>query len=84
MKGKALKIQYTIRDVPQEIDAILRRKAAQRAQSLNKVILDELAAATGGHKAKVDLSDVVGRWTPDEGFDEIISSQRQIDLEKWK
>ena len=77
MKGKARKIQYTIRDVPQEIDA-------KRGQSLNKVILDELAAATGGHKAKADLSDVVGRWTPDEGFDEIISSQRQVDLEKWK
>ena len=84
MKGKAHKIQYTIRGVPREIDAILRRKAAQRAQSLNQVILDELAAATGGRKPKADFSDLVGRWTPDPAFDEIIASQRQIDLEKWK
>lgn len=84
MKGKARKIQYTIRGVPPEIDAILRRKAAQRAQSLNQIILDELAAATGGRKPRADFSDVVGRWTPDAGFDEIIRSQRQIDLEKWK
>jgi hypothetical protein len=41
MKGKARKIQYTVRGVPREIDAILRRKATQRAQSLNHVILDE-------------------------------------------
>jgi hypothetical protein len=84
MKGKARKIQYTIRGVPREIDAILRRKAAQRAQSLNQIILDELAAATGGRKPRADFSDVVGRWTPDAGFDKIIRSQRRIDLEKWK
>jgi hypothetical protein len=84
MKGKARKIQYTIRGVPREIDAILRRKAAQRAQSLNQIILDELAAATGGRKPRADFSDVVGRWIPDAGFDKIFRSQRQIDLEKWK
>ncbi len=84
MKREARQIQYTIRGVPREIDAILRRKAAQRAQSLNQIILDELAVATGGRKPKADFSDLVGRWVPDPAFDEIVASQRQIDLEKWK
>jgi hypothetical protein len=84
MKGKARKIQYTILGVPREIDAILRRKAAQRAHSLNQIILNELAGATGGRKPRADFPDVVGRWTPDAGFDEIIRSLRQIDLEKWR
>jgi hypothetical protein len=84
MKEKARPIQYTIRGVPREIDVILRRKAAQRAQSLNQVILDELAAATGGRKPRADFSDLVGRWTPDAAFDDVIDSQRQIDLEKWR
>jgi hypothetical protein len=53
-------------------------------RSLNQVILDELAAVTGGRKPKADFSDLVGRWTPDPAFDEIIASQRKIDLEKWK
>jgi hypothetical protein len=43
-----------------------------------------LAAATGGRKPRADFSDVVGRWTPDAGFDEIIRSQRRIDLAKRK
>jgi hypothetical protein len=46
--------------------------------------LDELAAVTGGRKPEADFSDLVGRWTPDPAFDEIIASQRKIDLEKWK
>jgi hypothetical protein len=84
MKEKTRQIQYTICGVPREIDAILRRKAAQSSQSLNQVILEELAAATGGGKPMADFSDLVGRWTPDPAFDEIIASQRQIDVKKWR
>ena len=84
MKRKARQIQYTIRGVPREVAAILRRKAAQCAQSLNQVVLDELAAATGGRKIRTEFSDVLGRWTPNAAFDEIIGSQRKIDPEKWK
>jgi hypothetical protein len=44
--------------------------------------LDELAAATGERKIRTEFSDVLGRWTPDAAFDEIVDSQRKIDLEK--
>jgi len=60
------------------------KRAEQRPQSFNQVILDELAAATGGRKPKGDFSDLVGRWTAGPAFDEIIASQRQIGIEKWK
>ncbi len=76
--------QYTIRGVPSEVDCVLRQKAARRKISLNQVILDELVDATLGRKRKADFSDLVGRWTPDAGFDEIIAAQRQIDWDKWK
>ncbi len=29
-------------------------------------------------------SNLVGQWTPDPAFDEIIAAQRQIDWDKWK
>lgn len=77
-------IHYTIRGIPKEVDRALRQKAAQGKQSLNQVILDELTQATVGHKVITDFSDVAGKWTPDPAFDEIIASQRQIDLDKWK
>ncbi len=84
MSKQAHALQYTIRGVPPEVDRALRRKAVQRRQSLNQVVLDELTTATVGRKTQADFSDLVGQWTPDAGFDEILASQRKIDLKKWK
>lgn len=83
MKPQA-EVKYTIRRVPLEVDRVLRKKAAQRKQSLNQVILDELTVATIGRKQRADFSDLAGQWTPDPAFDEILASQRQIDWDKWK
>jgi hypothetical protein len=77
-------VQYTIRGVPREVDRELRQKASRRKLSLNQVILDELSQATVGRKRKADFSDLVGRWTPDAAFDEILAAQRKIDWNKWK
>jgi hypothetical protein len=85
MKMQAKKaVQYTVRGVPREVDLALRRKAAQKKQSINQVIVEELTHATVGRHPRADFSDLVGRWTPDPAFDEIISSQRRIDWHKWK
>jgi hypothetical protein len=84
MKRQAAAIQYTIRGIPPDVDAVLRKKAAHRKQSLNQVILDELIEAAGGKKRRADFSDLVGRWTPDPAFDEVVAAQRRIDPDKWK
>jgi plasmid stability protein len=77
-------VHYTIRGIPAEVDRALRIKATQRKQSLNRVVLDELTRALLGKSVKGDFSDLVGKWEPDPGFDAVISSQRQIDADKWK
>ena len=84
MKKQAQVVQYTVRGVPAEVDRALRRKAATRKQSLNRVIVEELAGVTVGAPQRADFSDVVGKWTPDAGFNEMIAAQRRIDFEKWK
>jgi hypothetical protein len=84
MKKHTRPAQYTVRGVPPEVDLALRRKATQRKQSLNQLIVEELAAATIGNARRTDFSDLVGRWTPDPAFDEILAAQRQIDWDKWK
>jgi hypothetical protein len=33
---------------------------------------------------RADFDDLIGKWTPDPAFDEIIATQRQIDPDKWK
>jgi hypothetical protein len=77
-------VQYTIRGVPSEVDRVLRKKAAHLKISLNQIVIDELTRATIGRTRKADFSDLVGQWTPDPAFDEIIAAQRQIDWDKWK
>jgi len=84
MRSQAEGVQYTIRGVPREVDRILRRKAAERKQSLNQVVLDELVLATVGRKRRADFSDLVGQWTADAAFEEILAAQRQIDWDKWQ
>ena len=84
MRRQARAIQYTVRGIPQEVDRALRRKAAQRKLSLNQIIVEELTAGTTGLRKRADFQDVSGQWTPDPAFDEIISTQRQIDPDKWK
>jgi hypothetical protein len=84
MKKQAEPIQYTIRGVPPEVDRLIRQKASRTGQSINQVILDELSRATIGAARRADYSDVVGGWTPDPAFDEIIATQRQVDWDKWK
>lgn len=84
MAKQADPIQYTIRGIPREVDRVLRKKAGERKSSLNQIVVDELTVATIGRRQRADFSDLVGRWTADPGFDEIIASQRRIDPEKWK
>jgi hypothetical protein len=84
--GKPAKqsVHYTIRGIPAEVDRALRVKAAQRKQSLNRVVVDELTRALIGKPVKADFTDLVGQWEPDPAFDEVIASQRRIDPGKWK
>jgi hypothetical protein len=84
MKQQARDIQYTVRGIPQEVDRVLRRRAAQRKLSLNQVIVEELTAGTIGVRKRADFHDVAGQWTPDPALDETIATQRQIDPDKWK
>jgi hypothetical protein len=84
MKQQATPVQYTIRGVPRDVDHVLRQRAAERKQSLNQVILDELTLATVGLQRRADFSDLVGKWTPDAAFDEILAAQRTIDADQWK
>ncbi len=47
--------QYTIRNVPSDVDSYLRKKAKVTGKSLNKVVLDELQKQSrGSRKGSLD------------------------------
>ena len=48
------------------------------------MIVEELAVAAIDGQPRTDFSDLVGGWTPDPAFDEILAAQRRIDRDEWK
>lgn len=88
-------IQYTIRGIPPEIDAKLRRLASLRNQSLNQVVLEQLSynkfnstkMPTHILKSKVntDFDDLFGNITPLEPeVEAAIRSQRVVNSKDWR
>jgi hypothetical protein len=78
--------QYTIRAVPDDIDAALRRRAKQEGKSLNSVALDALARGLELASKPVeysDLDDLIGSWQEDPGFDRAIADFDRVDEGKW-
>lgn len=79
--------QYTIRNVPPDVDRVLRRRAKDSAKSFNQVALEALVAGAGKSLVpRRDLSEVVGSLTKKEAaqLDVETKLQRQIDPELWR
>jgi hypothetical protein len=86
MKRKQ-KLQYTVRDVPVELDRRLRDSARHMNQSLNQTLVDLLARAAGTAEATTtytDLDSFFGSWTADVKVDQALAEQRKIDKKLWR
>lgn len=86
MKKKAT-IQYTIRQVPEEVDAKLRELAVKEECSLNYMVLDTLARAAGASEKPLafhDLDSLAGSWVDDKAFDRAMEAFEQVDEGLWK
>jgi hypothetical protein len=80
-------MQYTIRNIPDYLDAALRTSAREQGKSLNEVVVQALVRGAGLGDQRIkrrDLSDIVGTWVEDPAFDEAIAEQDMIDEEMWK
>ena len=80
-------MQYTIRNVPNSLDAALRRRAREQGRSLNEVAVEALARGAGVSGERIqqrDLADIAGTWRSDRAFDRAIAAQDTIDKELWR
>ena len=80
-------MQYTIRNVPELVDAALRQSARQQGKSLNDVAIEALtrgAGLTETRSRQRDLSDIAGSWRKDAEFDRALAAQDTIDEELWR
>jgi len=80
-------MQYTIRNVPDYLDAALRGAAREQGKSLNDVAIEALARGSGlgdrPHRQR-DLSDIAGTWKRDPAFEAALEAQDTIDEEMWR
>jgi hypothetical protein len=79
-------MQYTIRNVPEYLDAALRNAAREQGKSLNEVTVQALVRGAGLSAASIpkrDLSDFVGTWQGDPSLESALAEQDTIDEEMW-
>ncbi len=83
-------MQWTVRDVPPELDQRVREVAKAKGLSLNKAVIRVVEEALGGEKIpsrkKRDLSKFVGtiRGEDAKGFLNALKDFEKIDWEAWK
>jgi len=80
-------MQYTIRNIPDYLDAALRSAAQVQGKSLNEVAIDALvrgAGLSGQPIRRRDLSFMAGTWEEDPEFDAAIADQDKVDEEMWR
>jgi plasmid stability protein len=79
-------MQYTVRNVPKNLDEELRRRAHDEGKSLNEVALEAMMRGVGQTAEQTrfrDLSDLAGTWKDDPEFEAAIADQHTIDPELW-
>ncbi len=78
--------QYTIRNVPAEVDQVLKLRAKETGKSFNQTALEALIAGAGTVVSRRDLSFITGSLSKDEAkrLDTEIAAQRKIDRKLWK
>jgi len=80
-------MQYTLRNIPDFLDAALRRSARERGKSLNEVAIEALTRGAGLTELRYrqrDLSDIAGTWREDPAFDGAQLEQDTVDPELWR
>jgi hypothetical protein len=80
-------MQYTIRGIPEAVDAAVRERAKAEGKSLNEVAVDALADGLGlgeGDIVRRDLSDVAGTWKRDAAVEAALLDQDRVDEDLWK
>jgi hypothetical protein len=79
-------MQYTIRNIPPELDRAIKARAKQLGKSVNQVALELLARSLGQPVRRRQLRNMPGAWSRNEAarFDAFLERQRRIDEELWK
>jgi hypothetical protein len=80
-------VRYTLRDIPEELDLLVREKAVKQNTSINKTVISLIQKGLGKEEKRAvryhDLDDLSGTWKEDPDFDEAIADQDRIEEAVW-
>jgi plasmid stability protein len=79
-------MQYTIRNIPKELDRAIKARAKQLGKSVNQLALETLARSLGVPMRRRALRAMPGAWSDKEArqFDRFLDEHRRVDEELWK
>ena len=80
------KIQYTIRNIPEPVDQVIRKRAASSGKSFNQTVIDLLSLQTFGTiepQPDDNFDWLFGSMSLDDGFDETIKDMSRIEKDMW-
>ena len=80
-------IQYTIRNIPEPVDKVIRKRSNQSGKSFNQTVVDLLSLQTFGttELAKDDNFDwLYNKNSLDDSFDEAIKDISKVDKKLWE
>lgn len=81
-----MSIQYTIRNIPPEVDMALKKRAKISNKSFNQVVVEELSKTVqyAGDSSRFDW--LVGTMTREDAeiFDKTLSDLNTPDADFWK
>jgi hypothetical protein len=80
-------MQYTLRRIPKQVDAALRRRAQRQRKTLNQVAIEVLAEGLGllqEPQRRRSVRDLVGARSKDPELEAALENQRRIDPELWR
>ena len=78
--------QYTIRNIPPELDKAIKARAKRLGKSINQIALEALANVVDRPTPRRRLRNMPGAWSKSEAqkFDRFLEQHRAIDEELWK
>jgi plasmid stability protein len=79
-------MQYTLRNIPPELDKAIRERARKLGKSVNQVALEALSQSLEQPLRHRVLRNMPGSWSRAEAaaFDRFLAADRTIDDELWK
>jgi len=80
-------LQYTIRNIPPELDKVIRKRAKESETSFNQTVVDILNLQVFGKKDPVfdeDFDWLFSTNTIEDSFDKAVEEMSEVDATIWE